>query len=46
LSASTVSYLVARDPASFRRLVEVELASNGDDSVGSQLVISAVLPGG
>ncbi len=46
LSASTVSYLVARDPASFRRLVEVELATSADDSVGSQLVISAVLPGG
>jgi SAM-dependent methyltransferase len=46
LSASTVSYLVARDPASFRRLVEVELATSADDSVGSELVISAVLPGG
>jgi hypothetical protein len=46
LSASTVSYLVARDPASFRRLVEVELATSADDSVGSQLVISAFLPGG
>jgi hypothetical protein len=41
LSASTVSYLLARDPASFRRLVEVELATSADDSVGSQLVISA-----
>jgi SAM-dependent methyltransferase len=41
LSPSTVSYLVARDPASFRRLVEVELATSADDSVGSQLVISA-----
>jgi SAM-dependent methyltransferase len=45
LSASTVSYLVSRDPRSFRRLVEVELATSADDSVGSQLVISAVLPG-
>jgi hypothetical protein len=44
LSPSTVSYLVARDPASFRRLVEVELATNADDSVGSQLVISATKP--
>jgi hypothetical protein len=41
LSPSTVSYLVGRDPASFRRLVEVELATSADDSVGSQLVISA-----
>ena len=41
LSASTVSYIVARDPASFRRLVEVELATSADDSVGGQLVISA-----
>lgn len=41
LSASTVSYLVERDPASFRRLVEVELATSADDSVGAQLVISA-----
>jgi SAM-dependent methyltransferase len=46
LSESTVSYLVARDPASFRRLVEVELATSADDSVGRQLVISASLPGG
>jgi hypothetical protein len=46
LSASTVSYLVSRDPRSFRRLVEVELATSADDSVGRQLVISATLPGG
>ena len=41
LSASTVNYLLARDPGSFRRLVQVELTSSADDSVGSQLVISA-----
>jgi hypothetical protein len=41
LSPSTVSYLLARDPGSFRRLVQVELATSADDSVGSQLVISA-----
>jgi hypothetical protein len=46
LSPSTISYLVTRDPGSFRRLVELELDTNADDSVGSQLVISAVLPGG
>jgi hypothetical protein len=41
LSASTVSYLLARDPGSFRRLVEAELRMSADDSVGSQLVITA-----
>lgn len=41
LSASTVTYLLTRDPRSFRRLVEVELATSADDSVGAQLVISA-----
>ena len=41
LSASTVSYLLARDPSSFRRLVEAELRTSADDSVGSQLVIAA-----
>ena len=41
LSASTVSYLLARDPSSFRRLVEAELQTSADDSVGGQLVISA-----
>ena len=41
LSASTVSYLLARDPGSFRRLVEAELQTSADDSVGGQLVISA-----
>jgi hypothetical protein len=41
LSPSTVSYLLARDPGSFRRLVEAELRTSADDSVGGQLVISA-----
>lgn len=41
LSASTVSYLLARDPGSFGRLVEAELRTSADDSVGGQLVISA-----
>jgi hypothetical protein len=44
LSASTVGYLLARDPGSFRRLVEAELQTSADDSVGSQLVISASRP--
>jgi hypothetical protein len=41
LSASTVSYLLARDPGSFSRLVEAELRTSADDSVGGQLIISA-----
>jgi SAM-dependent methyltransferase len=41
LSASTVSYLLARDPGSFPRLVEAELRTSADDSLGGQLVISA-----
>jgi len=41
LSPSTVSYLLARDPGSFRRLVDAELRTSADDSVGGQLVISA-----
>jgi hypothetical protein len=41
LSASTVRYLLARDPGSFPRLVEAELRTSADDSVGGQLVISA-----
>ncbi|HTU75421.1 MAG TPA: methyltransferase [Trebonia sp.] len=41
LSASTVGYLLARDPGSFKRLVEAELRTSADDSVGGQLVISA-----
>jgi hypothetical protein len=46
LSASTVSYLLERDPGSFRRLVQVELSTRADDSVGARLVVSATrLPG-
>jgi SAM-dependent methyltransferase len=41
LSPSTVSYLLARDSGSFPRLVEAELRTSADDSVGGQLVISA-----
>ena len=37
----TVTYLLARDPASFPRLVSAELRSRADDSVGDHLVISA-----
>jgi hypothetical protein len=44
LSASTVGYLLARDPGSFRRLVEAELQTSADDSVGGQLIISAKKP--
>ena len=45
LSPSTVSYLLARDPGSFRRLVDAELRTSADDSVGGQLVISATKSG-
>ncbi|HEX4832362.1 MAG TPA: methyltransferase [Trebonia sp.] len=41
LSPSTVSYLLARDAGSFGRLVDAELRTSADDSVGGQLVISA-----
>jgi SAM-dependent methyltransferase len=41
LSPSTVSYLLARDPGSFQRLVQAELRARCDDSVGGQLVVSA-----
>ena len=41
LSPSTVGYLLARDPGSFRRLVDAELQTSADDSVGGQLIISA-----
>lgn len=36
-----VSYLLARDPRSFPKLLSAELRSRSDDSVGDQLVISA-----
>lgn len=37
----TVSYLLARDPRSFPRLVSAELRARSDDSVGDQLLVSA-----
>jgi SAM-dependent methyltransferase len=37
----TVSYLLARDPGSFPRLLSAELHARVDDSVGDQLVVSA-----
>jgi len=40
-SRQTVSYLLARDPASFGRLVSAELSARADDSVGTQLIVSA-----
>jgi hypothetical protein len=41
-SPQTVSYLLSRDPARFRALVNAELHARSDDSVGTQLVTSAV----
>ena len=40
-SPRTVSYLLARDPGSFGRLVEAELRARSDDSVGAQLITCA-----
>ncbi len=40
-SPHTVSYLLARDPGSFRRLVTAELGARSDDSVGAQLIVCA-----
>jgi SAM-dependent methyltransferase len=40
-SPKTVSYLLARDPGSFRRLVTAELSARSDDSIGAQLIVSA-----
>jgi hypothetical protein len=37
----TVSYLLARDPGSFGRLVAAELSARADDSVGAHLIVSA-----
>ena len=42
LSPRTVSYLLARDPSSFDRLVSAELRARSDDSVGAQLIASCV----
>ncbi len=41
-SPQTVSYLLARDPARFGELVNAELRARSDDSVGTQLITSAV----
>jgi hypothetical protein len=43
-SPRTVSYLLARDPASFGRLVTAELSARSDDSVGAQLIVCARKP--
>jgi hypothetical protein len=40
-SPKTVSYLLAREPESFGRLVSAELSARSDDSIGAQLIISA-----
>jgi SAM-dependent methyltransferase len=37
----TVSYLLARDPGSFGKLVTAELRARSDDSVGAQLITCA-----
>jgi hypothetical protein len=42
LSPRTVSYLLARDPSSFDKLVNAELRARSDDSVGAQLIASCV----
>ena len=42
LSAETVSYLLARDPARFGELVDAELRARSDDSVGRQLIAACV----
>ena len=43
-SPRTVSYLLARDPRNFGRLVTAELSVRCDDSVGAQLIACAVKP--
>jgi hypothetical protein len=45
LPPQTVAYLLARDPSSFGELVNAELHARSDDSVGSQLIISAARMG-
>jgi hypothetical protein len=42
LSPSTVAHLLNRNPARLTRLVQAELSAGPDESVGIQLVISAV----
>jgi hypothetical protein len=44
LAAKTVSYLMHDKHASLTRLVETELRARSDDSVGTQLVVSARKP--
>jgi SAM-dependent methyltransferase len=41
-SPQTVSYLLARDPGRFGELVNAELRARSDDSVGTQLICSAI----
>jgi len=41
-SESMVTHVLRRDPASLPRLVSAELAARSDESLGAQLVISAV----
>jgi len=41
-SPQTVSYLLARDPGRFDELVNAELRARSDDSVGTQLICSAI----
>jgi hypothetical protein len=40
-SPQTVSYLLARNPGSFRKLVSAELSARSDDSIGAQLIVCA-----
>jgi hypothetical protein len=42
LSPSTVAHVLTRNPAGLTRLVQAELSAGPDESVGIQLVISAV----
>jgi hypothetical protein len=42
----TVTYLLAHDPGSFGRLVTAELGARSDDSIGAQLIICGLKPGG
>jgi len=41
-SESMVTHVLRRDPASLPKLVRAELAARSDESLGAQLVISAV----
>jgi hypothetical protein len=44
-SESMVTHVLRRDPASLAKLVRAELAARSDESLGAQLVISAVKKG-